>query len=168
MHIWKEVIIIAWLISDTHFNHENIIKYCNRPFDNINEMNNHIINKWNSVVNKDDIVYHLGDFALQSDKEIVSDLVKKLNGNIVLIMGNHDRWGKQKFLDCGFTGVHKRLDIGSYILTHRPLNLDQLSEGIVSIHGHIHNYDKGLDKNKYINVSCEVLDYKPTWIDIQI
>ena len=158
---------MAWFISDTHFNHENIIKYCNRPFANAEEMNKYIIQQWNSVVDEDGIVYHLGDFALQSDKETISDLVEKLNGSIILVLGNHDRWGKQKFLDCGFTGVHKRLDVGNCILTHRPLDLNQLSEGMVNIHGHIHNYDKGLDEDRYINVSCEVLDYKPMWIAIK-
>ena len=160
------MIIIAWFISDTHFNHENIIKYCNRPFDDIDEMNNHIINKWNSIIKPSDTVYHLGDFALQSDKETVTELVSKLNGSIILLEGNHDRFGKQKLLDCGFTEVHKTLVISKYILTHRPLKLDQIGEGMTNLHGHIHNYDKGLDKDKYINVSCEVLDYKPTWIDI--
>lgn len=162
------MIIIAWFISDTHFNHENIIKYCNRPFDNVGDMNKYIIQQWNNVVNKDDVVYHLGDFVLQSDKETVSDLVSKLNGNIILLIGNHDRFGKQKLLDCGFIEVHKTLVIDKYILTHKPLKLEQIGGGMTNIHGHIHNYDKGLDKDKYINVSCEVLGYKPTWIDISI
>ena len=51
-----------YIISDTHFNHENIIKYCNRPFKDINEMNDAIIDNWNRIVKKDEIVYHLGDF----------------------------------------------------------------------------------------------------------
>ena len=54
----------TWLISDTHFDHANIIKYCNRPFKDVDEMNNTIWQNWNSVVDADDIVYHLGDFAL--------------------------------------------------------------------------------------------------------
>lgn len=48
-------------IADTHFNHENIIKYCDRPFSNTKEMNEYIIQKWNSVAKEDDVVYHLGD-----------------------------------------------------------------------------------------------------------
>ena len=157
---------MSWFISDTHFNHENIIKYCNRPFDSVEDMNEFIIKQWNSVVSKDDTVYHLGDFALQSDKDVITDLVKRLNGNIILILGNHDRWGKQKFLDCGFVEVHKKLEIGNYILTHRPIDESELN-GKMNIHGHLHNYDRGLPKSKFINVSCEVLDYKPIWIDLQ-
>ena len=73
------------------------------------------------MVDNDDLVYHLGDFALQSQKEEIISLVDRLNGNIILILGNHDRFGKQKFIDCGFVEVHNKLDIGKYILTHRPM-----------------------------------------------
>lgn len=118
------------------------------------------------MVDNDDLVYHLGDFALQSQKEEIISLVDRLNGNIILILGNHDRFGKQKFIDCGFVEVHNKLDIGKYILTHRPMPLNKL-ENKINIHGHIHNYDKELDKLKYINVSCEVLDYKPIWMEVQ-
>ena len=158
---------LAWFISDSHFNHAKIIEYCNRPFSNVDAMNNYMIAQWNSVVEVSDLVYHLGDFALQSDKEDITDLVNRLNGNIVLILGNHDRWGKQKFRDCGFVEVHKQLEIGDYILTHRPQPLDMLNEKI-NIHGHIHNYDRGLDKGKYINVSCEVVNYIPMWIELNV
>jgi calcineurin-like phosphoesterase family protein len=51
---------------------------------------------------------------LQSDNAIISNLVQRLNGNIILILGNHDRWGKQKFRDCGFAEVYKKIEIGNY------------------------------------------------------
>lgn len=146
-------------IGDTHFNHNNIIKYCNRPFKNVEEMNEHIIKQWNSVVKKDDTVYHLGDFALKSDQEMITDLVKRLNGSIILILGNHDKFGKQKFLDCGFKNVHKQLTIGKYILTHRP-KLD-LDINMINIHGHTHNKRTYLNYFQYINVSCELINYTP-------
>lgn len=69
----------AWFIGDTHFNHTNIIQYCDRPFTNVEEMNDYIIQQWNSVVGKNDTVYHLGDFALQSRKETIKNLVSRLN-----------------------------------------------------------------------------------------
>lgn len=58
---------MIYFISDTHFHHSNIIKYCNKPFKDINEMNKTIINNWNSIVKKDDTIYHLEDFCLASD-----------------------------------------------------------------------------------------------------
>lgn len=157
---------MAWFISDTHFNHENIIKYCNRPFNNVIEMNEHIINKWNEKINKNDVIYHLGDFALQSDESAVLNLVSQLNGNIILILGNHDRHGKQWFLDCGFVEVHKSLIISNYLLSHRPQTVDKLAENMVNIHGHIHNAESDLNKGQYINVSCENVDYAPIWIEL--
>lgn len=115
------------------------------------------------MVKENDIVYHYGDFALMCNKNMVRELVSKLNGKIILIMGNHNRRSKGWFLDCGFIEVYKKpITIGNYILSHAPV--DDLEYGLVNIHGHIHNYDKGLDKNRYINVSCEAVDYKPIWI----
>ena len=80
---------MIYFIADTHFNHENIIKYCNRPFKNTYKMNEYIIQKWNSVVKKDDTVYHLGDVGFGSLQEVKS-LVERLNGTKILIKGNHD------------------------------------------------------------------------------
>ena len=153
----------AWFIGDTHFNHTNIIQYCDRPFTNVEEMNDYIIQQWNSVVGKNDTVYHLGDFALQSRKETIKNLVSRLNGNIILILGNHDRHGRKWFLDCGFMEVHRRLRIGNYLLTHKPQTIDKLPDDIVNIHGHTHGKRK-LDRDKYIDVSCEVIRYKPVWL----
>lgn len=78
-----------WVTSDTHFNHANIIKYCNRPFSSVEEMNETIIANWNKVVSQGDTVYHLGDFAL-GDKSLIPDFIRRLNGHISFIMGNHD------------------------------------------------------------------------------
>lgn len=158
--------VMAWFISDTHFNHTNIIKYCNRPFENTEEMNNYIVKQWNKTVGKNDIVYHLGDFALPNSKEMITNLVNQLNGSIILILGNHDRRGKQWFLDCGFVEVYKKLKIVNYLLTHKPQMIDKLQENVINIHGHVHGNDEELDKKRYINVSCEIVDYTPIWIDL--
>jgi len=64
-----------WIIADTHFGHKNVIKYCNRPYSSVEEMDKILITNWNKEVAPDDIVYHLGDFALSADKEYISSIV---------------------------------------------------------------------------------------------
>lgn len=164
----KRVSLVAWFISDNHFNHENIIKYCHRPFDSVGEMDNYMVKKWNSVVSESDLIYHLGDFALGLTPEEYKGLLAELNGKIILIRGNHDRVGKKRLLEIGFLEVHNKLLIKNYLLTHRPQPEETLEDGVINIHGHIHNhsYREGVDTSKYINTSVEVNEYKPIWIDI--
>ena len=78
-----------YLTSDSHFSHKNIIKYCDRPFTYIEEMNETIINNWNSVVKPNNIVFHLGDFAFGTIAQW-EEIRSRLNGHIHLILGNHD------------------------------------------------------------------------------
>ena len=79
----------VFIISDTHFNHANIIKYCNRPFKDTKEMYEAMIKNWNETASNNDIVIHLGDFGL-GNKEYIASIIKRLNGKKILIMGNHD------------------------------------------------------------------------------
>lgn len=76
--------------SDHHFGHANIIKYCNRPFDSVEQMNEHMREKWCEVVKPDDVIYHLGDLAL-GDFESSMKVAASLPGKKYLIPGNHDR-----------------------------------------------------------------------------
>jgi calcineurin-like phosphoesterase family protein len=83
-----------WFTSDLHLGHENIIKYCNRPFKNCEAMNRALITKWNQRVESDDVVYHLGDFCFKGGVEGGTNKAKywedQLNGKIIHIAGNHD------------------------------------------------------------------------------
>ena len=79
----------VFFTSDTHFGHSNIIKYCARPFNNTDEMDEALINNWNAKVPKDGIVYHLGDFAWGSIN-YWEKIREQLNGEIILIYGDHD------------------------------------------------------------------------------
>lgn len=80
----------TWFTSDTHFGHGNIIKYCDRPFADTNEMDEAIIANWNAVVGPADKVYHLGDIALGPiDKTLAK--IARLNGHKIALLGNHDR-----------------------------------------------------------------------------
>ena len=163
-----------YLISDTHFNHKNIIDYCNRPFKTIEEMNNKIISNWNKVVKENDIVYHLGDFFLGS-KDDLKNIVDKLNGTIYLVRGNHDRLTVKSYEDCGIIVLKNApISIDKYkiILSHRPLPDTMIKDGYINIHGHIHQrklediYDSNLfDKKKHLNVSCDVLNFEPILLD---
>lgn len=83
---------MIWFTADHHFGHANIIKYVNRPFSSVEEMDNTLINRWNDVVGPNDIVYHLGDFTLGTilDFELI---VPNLYGKLKIVPGGHDhRW----------------------------------------------------------------------------
>lgn len=142
-----------FITSDHHFSHKNIIRYCKRPFNSVEEMNEIMINKWNKKVRHRDIVIHLGDFALAETKKI-GNIRRKLNGTIILIQGNHDGRIKE---NCGFMIIRGSLQIGKFILSHRPLQKEKIPEGFINIHGHIH------DKNSLngINISVEKTNYEP-------
>ncbi len=81
--------------SDTHYFHENIIRFSNRPFETVEEMNEAMIERWNAKVKKGDLVYHLGDFALKCSKADATSILDRLNGQIILIRGNHDSVAEQ-------------------------------------------------------------------------
>lgn len=149
-----------YFISDMHFGHSNIIKYENRPFKNIKEMDASIIENWNSVVKKDDKVFVLGDVSFY-DKEKTAEIIYSLNGYKILILGNHDNerslhWWKS----VGFDEVIKYPIIydGFYMLSHEPMYLNE-NMPYMNIHGHIHNLK--YESKQFFNVSVECIDYTP-------
>lgn len=155
-----------FIISDTHFGHKNVIEYCNRPFKTIKDMNDKIIENWNNVVSPNDLVYHLGDFGFGNRTE-VNEFRKRLNGDIILIKGNHDRRGNESFLNAGFKEVYsgetnivyKNIPLW---LTHRPHNETTL----LNIHGHVHNdINHNIDNPHCFNVSVENIGYTPIPLD---
>lgn len=133
-----------FVISDTHFFHENTIKYFKRPFDSVEEMNEVIRDNWNKVVKPGDKVYHLGD-VFMGDKEEFKKFWPTLNGKKRLVVGNHD---DIKFLSSGrfFQKVDMWRIFSDYglILSHVPMHESTLYEGRfgieppLNIHGHIH------------------------------
>lgn len=141
----------TYFISDTHFGHSRIIEYCDRPYKDTTQMDIDIIHKWNSVVKPNDTVWHLGDFAFFSkkDHERIYKLIQKLNGNINLLLGNHDRHisdNIQFWMDLGFKKVWDSpfLFMNDYILSHEPVisknGIDlTYHPKLKNIHGHTHN-----------------------------
>lgn len=79
---------MIFFTSDHHFCHANIIKYCKRPFESVDQMNEEMVRRWNEVVGDEDTVYYLGDFSLA--KQAVELFARRLNGEKHFIMGNHD------------------------------------------------------------------------------
>lgn len=168
----------TWVISDTHFHHANILNFVDsntgqkvRPeFASVDEMDEAMIERWNSVVNKGDKVYHLGDVFI-GDKDKFKKTWPKLNGTKNLIVGNHD---DIKFLTSGgfFKSVYlerKFRDMKLH-LSHIPLHQTQHETGapgsgnfLVNVHGHIHQNPS--PEGRYINMSVEVINYTP--VDIE-
>ncbi len=143
-----------FVISDTHFSHKNIIEYTCRPFKTVEEMDEAIIKKWNNKVTKDDLVIHLGDFALGT-KEEIKELRSRLNGTILLIRGNHDH--QSKICEAGFIIIEDYIIIRDKIFSHRPIEKDYIPYGLINVHGHIH----GKESLNGINVSVEKTNYEP-------
>lgn len=155
--------LMIFFTSDTHLGHHNIIKYCDRPFANTEEMDETIINNWNSVIGPCDTVYHLGDFAFKDPLSYF----KRLKGNIILIRGNHDyRWSNLSF----FKSVHDLLQISventTIMLCHYAMRVWSKSHfGSWHLYGHSHgtlqaydkSYDVGVDTNNFTPVSFETL-----------
>lgn len=148
------------MTSDTHFCHENIIDYEDRPFEDVEEMNESLIKSWNQVVREHDLVLHLGDvFFCSTDKQF--EIMDRLNGDIMLIRGNHDSQTEIKLVErLGFVGVYDELLLGDYMFTHRPLaNKDLEGTRLFNIHGHTHSLRE--DDEKHMCVSVEKTDYRP-------
>ena len=155
-----------WFISDTHFFHENILKWGRGEFSSIEDMNEHIVDRWNSVVKKGDRVYHLGDVWMgPSTHKDRAALMSRLNGSKSLIIGNHD---DVKYMAKG--GFFRKIELWKYwpdkplIFTHVPIHEGSikeriLQEGGINVHGHTHL--QGSPDGPYRSVCCEIVDYTP-------
>ena len=160
---------MIYLISDLHLDHKNIIRYCDRPFSSVEEMNRTIIDNWNEVVEEDDFVYLVGDLAFGRRRSKMRYWLKKLNGNVILILGNHDKG----YLD---SIVHADKCVLFYkgkkfLLIHDPKMVNSGDDWV--IHGHEHNnkpekYPFMNGKNRTINVSVELINYTPISLDFLV
>lgn len=139
--------------SDEHYYHTNILKYCNRPFRDIEEMNEALIREHNEVVKNTDKVYHLGDFTFKSPR-IAANVFRRLNGEHYFIRGNHDEWVfdnglRESFKDIEhFKGIkdYEELKFGRngekihLVLFHFPLlTWHKSHRGSIMLHGHTHS-----------------------------
>jgi len=173
-----------WIISDTHFVHENILSFTDndgnliRPgFDSVDHMNEYMIEKWNSVVKPGDIVYHCGDVVI-GPKDKFLPLFKRLNGSKRLIVGNHDdikfMAKKELFTKIMMWRMFREFGL---LLSHVPLHESSLRRGppgheydpehnkntLLNVHGHIHQNES--PPGPYRCVCVEHVDYTPVNIE---
>lgn len=178
-------------IADCHFGHANVIKFDHRPFDSVEEMDRKMIDNWNNAVCQDDIVYILGDFCWNTEERWI-EILDKLNGNKILIRGNHDLKTMSQQLRNKFQDIkdYKEVKDGGkrVLLSHYPMPFYRgaYNKDIVHLYGHIHvtlehdfmehireyvnEYDdRGNSKHKcqFYNVGTMMpwMDYTPRTLD---
>lgn len=146
-----------FFISDPHFGHANIIRYCDRPFKDVQEMNETLIKNWNNVVNPDDIIFILGDIAF-GGAATFEEIVPKLNGRKYLVLGNHDYKNVRERYKEWFVDVKPKMFISidgrSIILNHEPLLCfgGQNDCRIWHLFGHVHTTRTGKTGEDYNRV----------------
>jgi len=156
-----------WFTADQHFRHENIIKYCYRPYDSVKVMDSALVQNFNRVVGMEDITYHLGDIAMDGpeNKWKVKRIIDKLNGKHVLIYGNHDRMNPFHYVDMGFLHVHTYLHLPEYDLhlVHDPAMAQDRDK--MWLCGHVHNVFKVSENGNIVNVGVDVWGYTPVSLE---
>jgi calcineurin-like phosphoesterase family protein len=162
------MMVNIYVISDTHFGHENSLKWLDsegnklRPFDTVEELNNTMITNWNNTVKPEDHVYHLGDVVIKKEH---LELVKQLNGHKRLCKGNHDQQTLKEYIAVGFQEIYGvRVFPGlKCILSHIPIHPECLKEDWINVSGHLHS--NNLSDRRYINVSVEQINYTPVLLE---
>ena len=155
------------LTADQHFYHRGILKHekHNRPFKDVDEMNEHLIEVWNSIVGKRDRIICLGDLVWGKNLGIIS----RLNGEIILLRGNHDNMHEDKYIRAGITRVLPgpvKSRAHKIVLSHEPLVQPVSYPHCLNIHGHTHSYGGRLTgpmdiSIMHYSVSVEMHDFKP-------
>lgn len=157
-----------YMIADTHFFHKNIIEYENRPFKTVEEMNEALITNWNQTISKLDVVYLLGDFCWKA-KTNGKEILDRLNGYKVLVMGNHDSISHKTFLQMGFDEVSKYPIIleNYFILSHEPMYIN-INMPYANIFGHVHGNPAFKDYSRQtfcVSVERPKVNYRPLLFD---
>lgn len=171
-----------WFASDHHIRHENIIAFCNRPFESVAQMDEQLLEYHNAFVKPQDHVTFLGDVTLrrggQQDKEWFVKEMRKYHGHKRLHLGNHDHFPIRTYLDAGFEKIYATWrDEQGLLFSHFPLHPTSLGSAVANVHGHIHQnrspepvmwIDKATQRlmsKPYINVCVEVTNYRPISYD---
>lgn len=158
-------------ISDTHFSHKNIIKYSSRPYENTHYMNKSMTDLWNSVVDPNDTVYHLGDFAF-ARIDVIESILEKLNGNIHFIHGNHDKEilkNKESLLNSGLLksiSPYQEIYYNNQfiVMCHYGMRVwNKSHHGSWMLYGHSHGGLPPFGKSVDVGVDAKFItnDYRP-------
>ena len=156
--------------SDHHFHHKNILTFKDaesnplRVFDSVEHMNEHMVTMHNSVVNPNDKVYFLGDVTMARNAKGL-EILARMNGEKVLIKGNHDLCSAQQYLQY-FKDIRGSHQFEGMILTHIPIHPESLARWGLNVHGHLHNNVvrmplAQIPDRRYFNVSVERINYTP-------
>lgn len=167
-----------WFWADCHFSHANIIKYCNRPFQSVEEMDEILVARWNDRVSNSDKIYLLGDFMFTRRKNEPDALLDRLNGQKFLIIGNHDAKPTRNAKGWNATYRLKKIvvDNQKIVLCHYPMFSWQGScHGSWMLHGHCHGtlqtapVYSGVDWNKLLmkDVGADVCPYPLSFEEIR-
>lgn len=157
--------------SDLHLSHANVIRYSNRPFSSVDEMNETIIENWNSVVKQNDVVYILGDVSFEKDQAVRDSMLKRLKGEKHLITGNHDKgllktgWQKHfvSMADLRTVNIPDGSPRGQKIvLCHYAMRTwEQSHYGVIQLHGHSHGMLPDDPDLRQIDVGVDCWNFTP-------
>lgn len=171
----------VWFTSDLHFGHRNVIRFCDRPWENEKDMERGLINNWNETVKSEDIVFVLGDTFWFNDSHHIKKVLSQLNGkNIFMIPGNHDEFESYHRVDdpriilcqdvvCVWISEPNR-PLKEIWLSHYPMmTWPHRERGAYQFFGHIHSKPgktDGVDQDlplhwNQLDVGCDFWDYKP-------
>ena len=144
----------VFVIGDTHFGHSLMAR--TRPWPTIEEHDRQLVERWNATVRKEDTVYHLGDVAFGGPANIA--ITRSLNGIKHLVMGNHDSYPIDYYLET-FRHVHGCAVKHGVLMTHIPVHPGQEYRYHKNVHGHMH--EKCIENPWYFCASADRIEYKP-------
>jgi len=148
--------------SDTHFGHGGALGLYRRPFASVAAMNEALVERWNETAGSDDVVWHLGDFAIRQRPAVVAELLARLNGRKHLVAGNNDPPATAE-LD-GWESVQPYVEITAegvcLVLCHYPFRSWRgMGKGWLNLHGHSHGRLKPLPRQ--FDVGVDVWGFRP-------
>ncbi len=162
---------MIYFTADQHFGHSNILRYESRPFTDVREMNEAMINRWNKIVHKNDTVYILGDMTFSKKESDVAAIMERLKGKKILVKGNHDYFANKVWVEKYFEQVADYIEINrngvKICLMHYPMaTWNKKHYGSIHLHGRIHSNKLPFEiSGRILNVGVDLFNYEPISIE---